>query len=80
MEEPMSKFDPEEKVTLLQKNSESEVPTATAGISMKEAAHRVAIAPEGSVERMSSVILRDGNEPIQGLDTMLDINKSFEES
>jgi hypothetical protein len=62
----MTDYRPDEQVTLLQKKPGDEVRTIRLTISLKEAADRVATAPAASFERLSSVILREG-EPIQDI-------------
>lgn len=74
----MSGYHPDEQVTLLQKKPGDEVPTIRRTISLKEAADRVATAPSASFERLSSVILRDG-EMIQDVAEIDRIHARFSE-
>lgn len=70
----MCDFNPDEKVTLLQKSGVAEQPIQRT-LTLQEAVHLVATAPLGSVERMSSIIMRESGLPIQDLAEIDDINK-----
>lgn len=75
----MSDYHPDEQVTLLQKKPGDDEPTIRLTLSLAEAAHRVATAPEGSFERLSSVIVTDG-EPIQDVAAIDRIHDRFSQA
>lgn len=75
----MSDHHPDEQVTLLQKKPGDEEPTIRLTVSLKEAAHRVATAPAASFERLSSVILREG-EPIRDIAEIDRIHERFSQA
>lgn len=75
----MVDYNPDEKVTLLQKKPGDEEPTIRLTISLRDAAHRVATAPEACFERLSSIILREG-APIQDVTEIDRIHECFSQA
>lgn len=75
----MTDYRPDEQVTLFQKKPGDDEPTIRLTLSLREATHRVATAPKGSFERLSSVILRDG-EPIRDIAAIDRIHERFSQA
>ena len=72
----MKDYRPDEQVALLQWKPGDDEPTIRLTLTLGEAAHRVAMAPAASFERLSSVIVRDG-EPLQDIAEIDRIHRLF---
>ncbi|CAO4140499.1 hypothetical protein [Methylorubrum aminovorans] len=66
----------DEQVALLQKKPGDDEPTIRLFLTLREAAHRVATAEEASFERLSSVIIRNG-EPLRDIAEIDRIHRLF---